>query len=73
MKQIPTMTIGELAEEMRLLGLSASTETLSNEIAAGVYPFAHSVRNKDGNSKKCTARIYTKLFREWVEERAVEV
>jgi len=72
-REIPTMTIAELAEEMRCLGLTTCPETLSNEIAAGVYPFAHAVRNDEGHSKKRTVRIYTKLFWKWADERTVEV
>lgn len=73
MKQIPTMTLAELCVRMREVGISAGQETIANEIEAGVYPFAHCVRNDEGRSCKRTFTIFTILFERWVAERAVEV
>lgn len=71
--KVPTMTLAELCVRMRALGISAGQETIANEIEAGVYPFAHCVRNDEGNSKKRTFTIFTVPFERWIAERAVEV
>ena len=70
-KIIPTMTVMELMDRMRSLGMRKSQQTVVDEIEQGIYPFAQAVRN--GDSCKRAVTIYTKLFEQWVDERAVEV
>lgn len=70
---VPTMTLTELCSRMRELGIPVGQETVANEIEAGIYPFAHCVRNDEGRSCKRTFTIFTVPFERWVAERAVEV
>lgn len=73
MKPIQTMTLNELAARMRALGLKTSNEKLATAIEAGLYPFAICVRiARSGGESRCF-EIYTKLFEQWANERAVEV
>lgn len=65
--QIPTMTADETVEAMRKLGLSMGKEKLYVGAEQGIYPFADCVSLK-GRS----ITIYTKLFEQWVMERAVQ-
>lgn len=65
--EIPTMTIDETVEAMRKLGLQVGKEKLYTGAEQGIYPFADCVSLK-GRS----VTIYTKLFDQWVMERAVK-
>ena len=67
--RIETLTVNELAEEMRGLGLHVNNAILPKAIAAGVYPFALAYM---GESGKYHVEIYRKLFRQWVDARATE-
>lgn len=71
MKKIPTMTLNELADRLRGLGVKKAPDTLGQEIEDGVYPFAQCVRL--AGSKHRTYTIYTVMFERWVEERCEEV
>lgn len=66
---IPTMTLNELAERMRSLGLHVSNDTLGAAIEAGLYPFAIAVRKREGGQRNF--EIYKVLFDRWVAERMV--
>ena len=71
MPQIETMTLNELAESMRTLGLSVNNSALANAIESGLYPFAICYRAKEANSHR-HFEIYRKLFNKWVAERATD-
>ncbi len=71
MPRIETMTLNELAEAMRKLGLSVNNEALAVAIESGLYPFAICYRAKDSNSHR-HFEIYRKLFEQWVAERVTE-
>ena len=60
---IPTMTLNELAERMRSLGLHVSNDTLGAAIEAGLYPFAIAVRKREGGQRNF--EIYKVLFDRW--------
>lgn len=64
--EIPTMTADEAVEAMRALGLQVGKEKLYTGVEQGVYPFADCV-----SLKARSITIYTKLFDQWVMERAV--
>ena len=66
---IPTMTLNELAERMRSLGLHVSNDTLGAAIEAGLYPFAIAVRKREVGQR--AFEIYKVLFDRWVAERMV--
>ena len=66
---IPTMTLCELAERMRALGIPTSNDKLGAMIEAGAYPFANCVRLRPDGPR--VLEIYRKLFDQWVAERAV--
>ena len=70
MLKIETMTLCELAVRMRQLGVPTSNERLAAGIEAGLYPFAICIRTSD--EKPATSEIYTKLFYQWVAERATD-
>jgi len=71
MPRIETMTLNELAESMRKLGLSVNNEALASAIESGLYPFAICYRTKDSNAHR-HFEIYRKLFDQWVAERVTE-
>lgn len=64
---IETMTIQELYQRMRALGMRTSVSHISDAIEQGKYPFAFCINGQ----KSRIYEIYTKLFDKWVEERAV--
>lgn len=70
MLKIETMTLNELTARMRQLGIRTSGTRLTAAIEAGIYPFATSYRIP--NSKHRIIEIYTKLFEQWVAERATD-
>lgn len=65
---IETMTIQELYRKMKALGLKTSVAHISDAIEQGVYPFASCIKTPSSR----IFEIYTKLFEEWVKERAHE-
>ena len=65
---IETMTIQELYREMKALGMKTSVAHISDAIEQGVYPFATCIKTPSSR----IFEIYSKLFEEWVRERAVE-
>ena len=69
MPHIETMTLNELAESMRQLGLTVNNNALASAIEAGLYPFAICYRSKESNAHR-HFEIYRKLFNQWVAERA---
>lgn len=71
MPRIETMTLNELAESMRKLGLTVSNEALGCAIEEGLYPFAICYRSRGENTHR-HFEIYRKLFDQWVTERATE-
>lgn len=70
MLKIETMTLCELAVRMRQLGVPTSNERLAAGIEAGLYPFAICIRTPEGKHR--IFEIYTKLFDQWVAERATD-
>ena len=66
---IPTMSLCELVERLRSLGIRTSNPTAAAMIEAGAYPFAQAVRLEEDGKRVLV--IYRKLFDQWVEERAV--
>ena len=70
MPRIETMTLCELAERMRGLGVPTSNDKLGAAIEAGLYPFAICVRLKPDGPR--SFEIYRKLFDQWVAERATD-
>jgi len=68
MKKIPTMTLGELTDELRNLWVKTSTQTVSEFIEQGKYPFAICVRGPGGRR---VFEIYRVPFDAWVRDRCV--
>ena len=64
-QMIETMTINELTDELRALGIRTSNQKTRAAIKQGKYPFAIHIEMKDDEFE-----IYRKLFEKWVEERA---
>lgn len=62
--QIETMTVAELYDEMKRLGIRTTPTRIRAGIEQGVYPFAVCIRLEGPNYE-----IYTHLFRKWVQER----
>lgn len=65
--QIDTMTINQLTNELRELGIRTSNQKTRAAIKQGKYPFAIHVKMENDEFE-----IYRKLFDKWVEERAIE-
>lgn len=65
---IETMTIQELYQRMRELGMKTSVSHISNAIEQGVYPFAVCIKGP----KNRIFEIYTKKFEQWVEEMSAD-
>lgn len=68
--QIETMTLQELCNCMKMLGLRTSKEHISDGIEQGVYPFAVCIRRDESRARSRIFEIYTRKFNEWVAERA---
>lgn len=62
--QIKTMTVKQLCNELRQLGLSTSETKVRAAIKQGKYPFAINITMKNEEFE-----IYEKLFDKWVLER----
>jgi antitoxin component of RelBE/YafQ-DinJ toxin-antitoxin module len=62
--KIDTMTLIELTQKLRALGMKVSQATLADGIEQGVYPFAICIRRKNR-----VFEIYTALVDKWIEER----
>lgn len=71
---IETMTADELSVRMRALGIKNDVNNLISALEQGLYPFGIAWRPDPvhRNSKRIV-QIYTKLFEQWVAERAIEV
>lgn len=66
---IPTMTLCELVERLRSLGVPTSNTKAAAMIEAGQYPFASCVRLKEDGER--VFEISKVLFYKWVAERVV--
>ena len=66
---IPTMTLCELVERLRSLGVPTSNTKAAAMIEAGQYPFASCVRLKEDGER--VFEISKVLFDKWVAERVV--
>ncbi len=62
--QIETMTVQQVYEEMRVLGIKTTPSKIRAALDQGKYPFGISIKMK---TQEC--EIYRTLFDEWVEER----
>lgn len=62
--QIETMTVQQVYEEMRALGIKTTPSKIRAALDQGKYPFGISIKMK---TQEC--EIYRTLFDEWVEER----
>ena len=66
---IPTMTLCELVERLRSLGVPTSHTKAAAMSEAGQYPFASCVRLKEDGER--AFEISKVLFDKWVAERIV--
>lgn len=73
MKVVKTLTLNELAQRMRALGIKTSNDKLAAAIEAGLYPFAICVRIDRSGGEQRTFEIYEKLFQQWADERSIEI
>jgi lysophospholipase L1-like esterase len=63
------MTLNQVTQRMRKLGIKTSETRIGIAIQNGQYPWAICI---PGEKNKCY-EIYTKLFEQWVDERATLV
>ena len=63
--QVETMTLRELTNLFRSLGIATSDAKLADGIEQGAYPFAVCIRQKDRQFE-----IYKRKVYEWISERA---
>ena len=67
MATVETMTIREAVERMRALGMKISDAAVTEGLKQKVSPFGDCVISKRGSP---IYTIYTRLFDEWVAQRA---
>ena len=65
-KTIETMTLNQVTQRMRKLGIKTSEVRIGTAIQNGQYPWAICIPGE----KNFCYEIYTKLFDKWVDERA---
>lgn len=74
MQVIQTMTAQELSTRMRELGIKNNVNNLIAALEQGLYPFGIAFcpdpRHRPSSR---VVQIYTKLFEQWVAERAIEI
>lgn len=64
--RVETMTLNQLVQEKRALGIPCCEETEKAGIIQKVYPYADYIERK-----KAVFVIYRKLFEQWIAERAI--
>lgn len=69
MQIIQTMTLNQTVARLRQLGVSTTEARVARAIQDGMYPWGICIPGKKNNCFE----IYTKLFDQWVAERAIEV
>ena len=65
-KVIETMTLNEVVDALRGLGMHTSAPRVQLLLEAGAYPFGTCVASAKGH----IVEVYAKKFWEWVDERA---
>lgn len=66
----PTMTLHEVANEMRAAGISCSCEGIASAIEQGIYPFGRIKKRGPGGYR--SFEIFAVDFRKWLKERTEE-
>ena len=69
MLRIDTMTLNQTVARLRELGIKTTEVRVGLALQAGKYPWGIAVKGE----QHWIYEIYTKLFEEWVAERAIEV
>ena len=69
MLRIETMTLNETVARLRALGVKTTEVKVGLAIQAGLYPWGIAIQGE----KNWIYESYTKLFDQWVAERATEV
>lgn len=67
-KVIETMTLNQVVDAMRGLGMRTTETRVRLLLEAGTYPFGACVPTEKGH----IVEVYAKKFWEWVDERAEE-
>lgn len=63
---IENMTVDEATQKLRKMGIKITAPTLRDGIAQGQFPFGSYIKT----DKSCVCYVWTRLFNEWVAERA---
>ncbi len=63
---IETMSVEEATEKLRAMGVPISPTVLRLGLQQKIYPFGDYI----ATDKSCRCYIYTRLFEQWVAERA---
>lgn len=66
LNQIETMTPEEATEKLRAMGMKISPVTVRDGLEQKVFPFGYCIQSDKG--RRFT--VFTRLFNEWVAERA---
>lgn len=69
MLRIETMTLNETVARLRELGVKTTEVKVGLAIQAGLYPWGIAIKGE----KNWIYEIYTKLFDQWVTERATDL
>lgn len=69
--KIPTLTLNQVVQRLRKLGVSTSETTVARAIKRGLYPWGICVPAEPPRSND-RFEIYEVLFDRWVAERAVD-
>lgn len=63
---IENMTVEEATQKLRAMGVRITAPVLRSGIAQGQFPFGNYIQTE----KSCKCYVWTRLFNEWVAERA---